>query len=253
MKKVTFIITLLLLFLNCAFAADIKTVTKDYKVVTTDKFSMTATLEYPKIKNKNTFSTVVLLHSFGYDSEWWENLPDELLNKGYAVLKIDLRGHGKSVYNSKLVRVNWTALTNKGYSKYPSDVVEIINYVKKENKRTFFDNWAIVGSDIGGSTAIKAAKKIDYKPKTIVLMSPVVNTKGLYIPVDIADLGNIDILSITGESDTRGKEADSYLKKFAQATYAEYTSSSKANGMLMLKSDDTLPEIITTWISQYLK
>lgn len=254
MKRIAIIIlTFFITFLNCVYAAETKTVTKDYKIVTKDNFSLCATLEYPKLKEKTDFSTVVLLHSMGYNSEWWQNLPDLLLDKGYAVLKIDLRGHGKSVYNSNLVRVSWKSMTNKAFSKYPDDVVTVIDYVKKENKRIFFNNWAIVGSDIGGSAGIIAANKIGYKPKTIVLLSPVVKTRGLYIPVQLAELDNIDILSITGNKDISGKNADAYLRKFAQATYVEFSSFASSTGMLLLKNDESLTEMITSWIVQYLK
>ena len=253
MKRSIFILTLLLAFLNCANAANIKTVTKDYKVVTKDKFTLSATLEYPKIKKQKTFSTIVLLHSLGYSSEWWEDLPDKLLDDGYAVIKIDLRGHGDSVYNSRLTRVSWKSLTKQAYAKYPEDIITVLDYIKKENKRTFLNNYAMVGSDIGGSAAIISANKISYKPKTIVIISPVVKAKGLYVPVQLAELNNIDILSITGEKDATGKKADEYLKKFAQSTYAEYTSKSNSTGMLMLKNDETLSSVISSWINQYLK
>ena len=252
MKKLILIITLFTLFLNCAFAATPKTVTKDYKVVTSDKFTISATLKYPKIKGALNYNTVVLLHSLGYNSEWWDTLPDELLEKGYAVLLIDFRGHGNSVYNSKLVRVSWSALTNSAYVKFPDDVISVIEFVKKENKRTFFNEWAIVGSDIGAATAIIAANKIPYKPKTIVMLSPIVKGRGLYVPVNLAELSNVDFLSISGLKDVSSFRTNAYLKKFAQATYMEYTSESKSTGMLMLKNDSTLSRVIADWIGQYL-
>lgn len=253
MKRFIIILTLFSAFLNCAFAANVKTVTKDYKTVLKDGFSMTAKLEYPKTKDKTGFSTVVLLHSLGYTSEWWETLPDELLNKGYAVLLIDLRGHGNSVFNSRLVRVSWNSLTNNAYAKYPDDVISVIDYVKNENKREFFNNWAIVGCDIGAVTAINVANKIPYKPKTIVMLSPIVESHGLYAPVKLAELDNIDVLSITGKTDVVGIEANNYLKKFSQSTYAEYVADSRTTGMLLLKHDPTLSSVIASWIKQYLK
>ena len=253
MKKLIFILTLFLTFLNCLAYADTKIVTKDYKTVTKDGFSIYAKFEYPKIKEKTDFSTVVLLHSLGYSSQWWETLPNKLVEQGYAVLMIDLRGHGNSVFNSNLQRVSWNSLTNNAYAKYPDDVITMIEYVKNENKRTFFNNWAIVGSDIGSITAIHVANKIAYKPKTIVMLSPIVEAKGLYAPVKLAELNDIDVLSITGVSDLVSIETNRYLKKFAQSTYAEYTAESKSNGMLLLKHDTTLSNVITSWIKQYLK
>ena len=253
MKKLILILTLFLFILNCGCAYSANFVTKDYKILSKDKFTITATLKYPKIKEKKDFHTVVLLHSLGYSSEWWGTLPEDLLNKGYAVLTIDLRGHGKSVYNAKLTRVSWTKMTNSAFAKYPDDVISVINYVKNENKRTFFNEWAIVGSDIGASTGIIVANKIAYKPKTIVILSPIVNAKGLFIPVKLAELNNIDILSVVGEKDPQSIKASAYLKKFAQSTFAEYSSASPATGMIMLKHDQFLSKIICSWIDEYLK
>ena len=248
----TVILAFILVFLNCNNVFGANFVTKDYKILTKDNFSMVVTLQYPKIKEKKEFSTIVFLHSLGYNSEWWGNLPQELINRGYAVLMIDFRGHGKSVYNSRLVRTSWTSLKNKAYAKYPDDVVTVINYVKKENKRIFFDDWVMVGADIGASTAILSANKFPNKPKTIVILSPVVNSKGLYVPVKLAELENVDILSVTGKNDFQSKKSDAYLKKFAQSTYSEYTSSSATTGMIMLKHDETLDDVICAWIDEYI-
>lgn len=254
MKRIILILTLFLLLINTIANAATNTISKEITATSVDGFTMKGYLEYPKIKNQKEFPTVVLLHSIGYSSDWWCNLPQDLLNQGYAVLKIDLRGHGKSVYNSKLSRTSWSSMTNNAFAKYPDDVIKVIEQVKSENtKKVFFHNWAIVGSDIGASTAILAADKISYKPKTLVLLSPVVQTKGLYVPVKLANLDKIDIFSISGTNDNSGHNAQEYLKKFSQTTFATYTSESRSTGMLMLKNDNTLARIITSWIKEYLK
>ena len=252
MKRICFILALFLVLINPVFSAS-SFVKKDLSVQASDGFTLKATLEYPKVKGQKEFATVVLLHSLGYSSQWWETLPQELLDKGYAVIKIDLRGHGRSVYNSKLVRTSWKDMTNNAYAKYPDDVIRILDNVKLENsKKVFFNNWAFVGSDIGASTAILAAEKMTFKPKTIVMLSPVVKTKGLYIPVKLAHLNNIDIFSISGTEDISGANASKYLEKFAQAAFVTYTSEAKSTGMLMLKNDASLSRIIAAWIKEYL-
>lgn len=253
MKRVALIIlTLFLLFINISADAAQKYTKKTIKAVSTDGFNINATLTYPKIKTQKEFKTVILLHSLGYSSDWWGDLPQLLLDKNYAVLAIDLRGHGKSIYDPSLERVSWKNLKNTAYAKYPDDVIAVINKVKEENsKRIFFNNWAIVGSDIGGSTGILASDKSKIRPKTIVILSPVTETKGLYIPVSIAHLDNVDILAISGTDDVIAKEASDYLSKFAQAHFVEYTSDSKTSGMLMLKNDESLSRVITEWISGY--
>ncbi len=254
MKRIILILTLFLLLINTIANAATNTVSKEITATSVDGFTMKGYLEYPKSKEQKEFKTVVLLHSLGYSSEWWNNLPQDLLNQGYAVLRVDLRGHGKSVYNAKLVRTSWSSMTNNAYAKYPDDVIKVIEQVKSENtKKVFFNNWAIVGSDIGASTAILVADRISYKPKTLVLLSPVVETKGLYVPVKLANLDKIDVFSISGTNDNTGNNAQEYLKKFSQSTFATYTSEARSTGMLMLKNDNTLARIITSWIKEYLK
>lgn len=252
MKRFLLILTFFLIFINIANAKTL-TIKKEILVPSLDGFGVKATIEYPKIKAKKQYSTVVLLHSLGYNSQWWGELPQDLLDQGYAVIKIDLRGHGKSIYNSKLVRTSWKNMTNSSFAKYPDDVVAVLNQIKKDNtKKEFFKDWAIIGSDIGGNTAILVADKIEYKPKTIVLLSPTVDIRGLYVPVKLANLTMVDFLSISGTGDTAGVKSQEYLKKFAQAEFATYISESKSNGLLMFKHDTSLVKIITSWLTTYL-
>ena len=254
MKRLAIILTFFLILINSVFAASSPYMSKEVAVQSVDGFSIKADFTYPKNPAQKEFKTVVLLHSLGYSSQWWEDLPSDLLNRGYAVLKIDLRGHGKSVYNAKLVRTSWSDMTNSAYAKYPDDVIAVIEKIKADNsKKVFFNDWAIVGADIGGNTAILVADKVAYKPKTLVLLSPTVDVKGLYVPVKLANLDNIDIFSISGTGDVSGATTEAYLKKFSQSTFATYTSDARSKGMIMLKNDETLSKVITSWIAQYLK
>ena len=84
------------------------------------------------------------------------------------------------------------------------------------------------------------------------MISPVVETKGLYIPVNIAHLDTTDFLAILGTDDSDSREAAEYLSKFAQNEFSVFTSTSKTTGMLMLKNDESLSKMIAEWISEYL-
>lgn len=226
---------------------------KEIKAVSTDGFNISATLTYPKVKNKKNYSTVILLHSLGYNSQWWENLPKELLDKGYAVLAIDLRGHGESIYNVKLAKTSWKNLKNTAYAKYPQDIIAVINKVKEENtKLKFFDSYAVVGADIGAAAGVIAVDNLGVYPKTFIMISPIVKAKGLYIPVSMAHLDGVDFLSISGTGDIMSKDAEAYLMKFAQNEFITFTSDSKSTGMLMLKNDPGLSKMLAEWIFEYL-
>ena len=112
-KYFVIILALFLIFINLSVEAAQSVVKKEIQAQAKDGFSIKANLSYPKIKGQREYSTVVLLHSLGYNSQWWENLPKNLLDKGFAVLTIDLRGHGESIYNSRLAKVSWKSLKNQ--------------------------------------------------------------------------------------------------------------------------------------------
>lgn len=254
MKRIVLcILALFLVFTNSSVLAAQNYTKKELKTVSADGFNIISTFVYPKVQQQKEFSTVVLLHSLGYNSGWWGSLEQELLNQGFAVLSIDLRGHGKSIYNSKLAKVSWKDLKNSAYAKYPEDVLAVINNIKEENtKRIFFNNWAIVGADIGASAGVLVSDKIETKPTAIVMISPVVETKGLYIPVSVAHLDDVDFLTIAGTGDSEAVKAQNYLKKFAQKDFTCYTSPSKSSGMIMLKNDAELSTLISQWLKEYL-
>lgn len=247
------ILALFLVFINTSVYAASNFTKKELKVAASDGFNLKATLTYPKSKTQKDFPTVVLLHSLGYNSAWWGNLQNDLLDKGFAVLAVDLRGHGASIYNAKLTKTSWKDLKNSAYAKYPDDVIKVINQVKEENpKRTFFNNWAIVGANIGASAGVLAADRMKDKPKAVVMLSPVVKMKDLYIPIAVAQLDNVDFLSITGTEEAEAQESEAYLKRFAQKSFATYVSPAKSSGMLLLKNDPELSRVISAWLNEYL-
>lgn len=247
------ILALFLFFTNTSVFAASNITKREVKTVAQDGFNIKSQLIYPKNKTQKEFSTVVLLHSLGYNSQWWGDLEQNLLNKGFAVLEIDLRGHGASIYNAKLTKTSWKDMKNSAFAKYPDDVMRVINTVVEENsKRKFFNNYVIVGANIGASTGVLAADKMKVKPKAIVMISPVVKTKDLYIPISVAQLDNVDFLSITGTGDMESQESEAYLKRFAQNNFATYISPARTSGMLLLKNDEELSRVIAQWIDEYL-
>lgn len=253
MKRFIFIILALFLILTTANVDAAQNITtKEIHTIAQDGFNLKATLSYKKEKGRKEYPTVILLHSLGYSSQWWGNLPEELINKGFAVLEIDFRGHGQSIYNAKLTKISWKNLKDSAYEKYPDDVIRVMKTVKEENpKVNFFNKLTFIGSDIGASTAIITADKLPVKPPIIVLISPVTKTKGIYVPIHVANLDNTDFLSIVGTNDTTAIEASAYIKKFAQNKFAQYISESNASGMVLLKNDPQITTIICDWISEY--
>lgn len=252
-KNILVFILAIFTFISASQNAYCKTIKKDIEVQTKDARVIKATLSYVKIDGIKKYPTVVLLHSLGYSSEDWGNLIPDLNNAGYAVIAIDLRGHGKSIYDTGFHQRSWEYFKPKAYQKIPSDVVAVLNQAQKQSKKVSLDNMAIVGADIGANTAVLVSKDLKKKPKTLVLISPTTSFKGLYIPIALADMGNVPVLTMVSQKDRYCLQEQKSLSKFAQGGFYAKNYPNGGMGMMMIKVNPSMSQDITKWIIRYLK
>lgn len=252
MKKLLLLILIIFAFALNGQNAYCKPIKKEFQIQTKDNRVIKATISYEKISNIKQYPTVLLLHSLGYSSENWGDLP-ELLNKaGYLVIAMDFRGHGKSIYDGSLKRKPWVYFTTKAFARFPADVEAILTQAQKDCKEVSLKNYAIVGADIGANTAVLVAQKMKIKPKTLVLISPTTSFKGLYVPIALAQIGQIPILTMVSEKDNFSLQEQKDLSKFAQGGYYARNYPQGGMGMLMIKSNPMMTVDITKWLLKYL-
>ena len=185
---------------SSALAKKAKVVTKQkIEFTTKDKFILVGDLY---LANPSTNKPlVVMLHSFGESSRVWHTLAETLRQKGYNCLAMDLRGHGRSVYNEQLKLKSRYKFTNNDWQKLPYDLIESIDYVKSNFGKVNTDNLIFIGADIGGSAGLIAGQSIKNKPEKFVLISPMINFKGLYIPVVVANYTSTKFLVLLSKTD----------------------------------------------------
>ena len=68
-------------------------------IVSPDKLEIVGYFYLPTKEVNPHPSMVVLIHEMGKSHEAWDDFPQKLCDLGYAVLNVDLRGHGQSVYD----------------------------------------------------------------------------------------------------------------------------------------------------------
>ena len=249
--------TCLVLHNSILFAADSKKPKKaytvrEYSTTTTDNHIIKSYLSYPKTKQK-TYKGVIMLHSLGYNSTYWQNLQEKFNNNGYAVLRIDLRGHGKSVYDSNFHQRSWRVFKNDIFMKYPDDVLQVTDNIKNETKKFNFNDYAIIGADVGANTAVLFANKVKIKPKAMVLISPSMTFKGLYIPVVLTELDKTPILAICSKTNNNDMNEINKLSRFAQNTFDMTLTERGSSGIILLKQYPSLNDDIFNWVKIYLK
>lgn len=253
MIKKFFIFALIFLFcfmtISKVNAAPAKIVSIPVEYNTKDGMIVKGTLYVPKTDKKP--SVVILLHSLGGTQKDWANLPSLLTDKGYAVMALDLRGHGQSIYTRKMQRKYWQNFSDETYKKIPDDIVRGIDNLKNY-KQINSSQIGIVGCGIGATVGAIAAASRAQSVKTLVLISPSEEFRGMNVLLKIVDFGTHPILSLAGQNDRSSVAAVHKIKKVAQAENKIIIYPKAGAGLLLYKNYPTLKNEIVNWICEKL-
>jgi pimeloyl-ACP methyl ester carboxylesterase len=112
---------------------------------------------------------VLLLHGYGENRKVWEAFRKQFLDRGWAVMSLDLRGHGDSTSkNQKTIQPGTDWRTNP--REFPLDIDPALDWLKKQarlNSRKI----VIVGYDVGANLALVSSGKFN-EVRTIVAVNP---------------------------------------------------------------------------------
>jgi pimeloyl-ACP methyl ester carboxylesterase len=152
--------------------------------------------------NGSKYPLVILLHGINRNQTAWSDLPAVLVKSGYAVLALDLRGHGKSTRKTGNRRVTWRLFEKKDWQQLPKDVATVVrlfahneDYPQVDGQRV-----AIMGEKLGANTAVMAAKRAGDAVKALILVSPGLDYKGLAPSQAILDFSH-PVLLMTSQDD----------------------------------------------------
>ena len=175
-------------------------------------------------KDANTPApAVILLHMYRSDRSAWRPLVSVLEDAGFAIMAIDLRGHGESIKPEdrkleKRVRDRDPVL----FRAMHRDVFGAYRWLQ-QRPEVDLSRLAIVGASVGCSVALDYAVR-DKSVDTIVLMTPGEKYLGVDSIEDIKEYGRRPVLMLTSEEErSQGTQVLSELAK--QAELKTYTKS----------------------------
>jgi pimeloyl-ACP methyl ester carboxylesterase len=112
---------------------------------------------------------VLLLHGYGEDRSVWNDFSKELLNRGWAVMALDLRGHGDSrTKNGRAIEASPDWRTN--LHEFPLDVDPALDWLKSR-PRIDTRKIVVIGSDVGANLALIASGRFP-EVRTAVAINP---------------------------------------------------------------------------------
>ncbi len=225
---------------NASGNADVHTV----RFTTADNVEIVGDF-YEPAESAKPAPIAILLHMYRSDRNAWKVLAETLQNDGFAVLAIDMRGHGESGGDNR------TALQERVRQRDPSlfgsmylDVAAAHTWLGSQ-EGCDVTRVTLVGASVGCSVAIDYGSR-DRSVDVIVAMTPGTNYLGLDSTKAIKAFGDRPVLLLATEAE---REATDVLADLNPAATKEIVGPGRIHGTQMFGQ---VSEIEST-IARYLK
>jgi pimeloyl-ACP methyl ester carboxylesterase len=112
---------------------------------------------------------ILLLHGYGEDRSAWNDFSKQLLSRGWAVMALDLRGHGNSTAKNQrpiAAAPDWRTSLHE----FPVDLDPALDWLKSR-PRVDTRKMVVVGFDVGANLALIASGRFP-EVRTAVAVNP---------------------------------------------------------------------------------
>ena len=178
---------------------------------------------------KHRYPLLVLVHGIGGSQKEWGKVIPSIVQAGYAVLALDLRGHGNSTQRRPSNDPNdpdsiaWRYLPNDQWRLLPADLEQILTAFarpKRHPKETAVQVQespvVLMGAGLGANVALMAASHQPSKVKAVVALSPLLSVKGLEPALGVLTL-KAPVFFAASQADPDSFEATQTLFKLTQS------------------------------------
>jgi dienelactone hydrolase len=201
---------------------------------------------------KEKSPALILLHMRGSDKSSFASLATKLHTEGFAVISIDLRGHGDSQFPDGS-RPDFKDLQNGDYLAMLNDVRAAHDFLAGK-PAVDAERVGIIGASIGANLAIMYAAT-DRRVRTVVALSAGLDYKGL-IPADyLEDFGTRPLYLLCARDDEYAWQSSVELEKLARLAdpVSLRVLAGQAHGTDLLISQPGLEDTICSgWLLNYL-
>jgi len=138
------------------------------QIMTFDLVRLQASLDLPS-GVPAPIPAVLLLHGYGEDRTVWSDFKKTLIDRGFAVMTLDLRGHGDSNRkNGETIAAapDWRTSPHE----FPLDLEAAITWLKTQT-RINSNKIAVIGVDVGANLALIASGRFQ-QVRTVVALNP---------------------------------------------------------------------------------
>lgn len=216
-----------------------------------DDYEEEEEIHRPEVKTK--YPLIILMHMLSDDRWVWRKIPKKLVKENYAVLAIDLRGHGDSVYIGKRLKV-WRQFDSTDWKKMPKDLNLFLDAINKDRRFPMVDteHIGIIGASIGANAAINfAAYDPAKRVEAIVALSPGLEYHGLETFEPLSHYEKALFL-IASKEDSYAAESTERLYRFILGKKKLIIYKEMGHGTDMLVNDPPAIDKIIDWLKDML-
>ncbi len=175
------------------------------------------------IVNRENAPAIILLHMYGSDRTAWDRpIIVPLEYAGFAIMRIDLRGHGESTEPEEMNLAKRVADRDADlFGAMYKDVAAAIKWLegRKEVDRSRI---VLAGASVGCSVALDYAQR-DKSIKAVALLSPGAKYLGLDSVAHVKEYGARPLMMLTSEQE-RGRVGFDTLVEEAEKAEVQVTS-----------------------------
>ena len=176
---------------------------------------------------------VLLMHMVNGSRGQWDALVPLLTGAGYAVLAVDLRGHGNTGG-----QIDW--------DKAQQDTLSVLEYLS-EREDVQAGNIALGGASIGANLALTGASS-EAGVKTALLLSPGINNFGVTTMDALESYGARPLFLAASSEDQYAAESTQSLADAASGEVELLLFDGAGHGTVMLDREAMLADAILQWL-----
>ncbi len=213
-----------------------------------DGVSLVGSYYKPSIGINNSTPSVILLHMLGSDRGTWDNFAQKLCQNGYAVLSVDLRGHGESIKQANST-ISYQSFMPRNFKNMTLDVKAAKKYLTEERDANP-KQISIIGASIGANLALNYAAS-DQSIKSVILLSPGLNYRGISTLDAIMGYKNPTYIVAAEKDSESAKDSKILCEKITCAENLRIFEKTNDHGTEMLSNKmlgSKLQDIILSWL-----
>ncbi len=215
------------------------------EITTRDNQKLQATFFAPKKKNYRA-PAAMLVHGAGEDRSELEKIGTTLQKRGFAVLSIDLRGHGAS----RTEELDWSKLTEEDRERTWAytlrDLSAGAEYLRSRDD-VHTSNLSIVGVRSGSTIAARYAKS-DENARALVLVAPQPSQLGFDVTEDLNELGGLPTLILAPKDERNQAERMQLAAHSANGDLQYVEVKALKNDTAEVLDDKRLPSQLGSWL-----